>query len=552
MILSACYQVQLRGPVATSAVAITELDSGTEIHSGTSWDEEFVIDINGSETWDGYESLVRLALLGIYLPNTESLDDAAYYLVSANGGRDSDFNSDLQYDVDAGAVTGTWRAIMRGADARKRGPKVSALTEAIYQYLAPNLDNLSPADLESQLNLLARRTVDDVNEDGVVDYYDALLWSRLFDADKLLASEELLNDLSDAIAAGDSDIYGLAVNLVESGADYDGEWVYRFSRPDGNSYTCAHCHAVVEPASNGYARPGHPLGDASARVDYKNGQVSSLREAANSCLDEWMNAGTWSNANADWLKLEDWLSQHAPPETAESVDIQIAAVPAILTGGDASAGRETFNSSCAICHAQDGEGSLQAPAIGGFGYDSNYVANRVRNSGRSDSQVYDGLTGGIMPFWGANRFSDAELLNVVAFLELGEDDLEAITGDTGNNTGGSGCASDHEKVGWVAELTTRQHQVSGTATIIDNCTIEVTQFNYDGRGIVVQAYTGQGRNFNSRAAHAISENLVGTAFADATVQFSLPDDLSLDEFGALSIWCVEVGVSFGDGIFAAP
>ena len=170
MILSACYQVQLRGPVATSAVAITELDSGTEIHSGTSWDEEFVIDINGSETWDGYESLVRLALLGIYLPNTESLDDAAYYLVSANGGRDSDFNSDLQYDVDAGAVTGTWRAIMRGADARKRGPKVSALTEAIYQYLAPNLDNLSPADLESQLNLLARRTVDDVNEDGVVDY----------------------------------------------------------------------------------------------------------------------------------------------------------------------------------------------------------------------------------------------------------------------------------------------------------------------------------------------------------------------------------------------
>ncbi len=550
--LTACFQVQLRGPVAASTVSVQELKSGEQVTSGSSWDADFLIATNGQAVWDSYEPNVQLWLLGLYVPDTREWKTDGYYLVTASAGIDTDVDGNRLNDTAARAVAGNWRAIISGADAKRLGPKVSPLTEAMYQYLAPNLANLSNADLESQLNLLARRLVVDVNDDGQTDYFDALQWSRLFDADKLLADVEILNAVSDAIAAGDTDISQLAVQLVESGDGYSGEWVYRFSRPDGNSYTCAHCHAIVEPSRNGFARPGHPLGDAMARSDFKDGLVTSLLDAANSCLDEWMNAEPWSADSADWLVLESWLESHAPPSAADSVDIQIAQVPADLSGGDASDGRATFNRSCAICHAEDGRGSLQAPAIGGLGYSAEFVANRVRYSGRTNSAVYEGLTGGIMPFWGANRLSDAELLDVVAFLELGEDELEAISGDTTADNTESGCGSDHEMVGYVAELSTLQHKVSGTATIIDNCTIEVANFHYDGRGIVVQAYTGRGRHFTGRAAFAISPNLVGSAYTDATVQFSLPDDRSLDEFNAISIWCVEVGISFGDGIFGPP
>ncbi len=551
--LAACFQAQLNGPVAGSSIVLSELDSGTEISSGSSWDTEFVISALGQEKWDSYGADVQLWLLGIYAPNTDELVAENYYLLSASGGFDTDIDLDRENDVDPGTVSGTWRTIISGAHAKEPGAKVSALTEAIYQYLSPNLANLSSADLEAQLDLLAQRLVDDVNGDGSVDYFDALLWSRLFDADKLLADTAILNQFSDAITAGDTDLSELATALIDSGADHDGEWVYRFSRPDGNSFTCAHCHAIVEPAQNGFSRPGHPLGDATARLDFKDGQLSSMLDAANTCLDEWMNAQAWSESSADWLALEAWLETHAPPGTAESVDIQIVDAPTNLEDGDASAGLDTFNRSCAICHAEDGGGSLQAPAIGGLGYSAEFVANRVRSTGRSDSAVYTGLSGGIMPFWGANRLSDQELVDVVAFLALGQDDLAAITGDTtdGSSTD-SGCGNDHERVGYIAELSTLQHRVSGTATIIDNCTIEITDFTYDGRGIVVQAYTGRGYNFTGRSAHAISPNLVGTAYENATVQYTLPEGVSLDNFTSLSIWCVEVGISFGDGIFGPP
>ncbi len=552
LFLSACFQVQLRGPVAGSSITIEELSGGQQIAQGQSWDESFLVGLNGQAAWDGYGASGQLWLLGVYLPQAREWEDQRWYLMTASGGLETDSDGNQLNDSAGQAVSGSWRALISGADAKRRGAKISPLTEAIYQYLSPNLANLSDDDLSRQLDLLARRLVSDVDGDGEVDYFDALRWSRLFDADKLMADEDLLNQISDSLAAGDSDIRALAVALVDSGEAYDGEWVYRFARPDGNSYTCAHCHARVEPATNGFARPGHPLGDATGRSSYKDGQLTELIDAANSCLDEWMNAEPWDESSSDWLALEAWLDSHAPPGVAKNVDIQITTIPNDLSGGDASAGRETFNTSCAICHAQDGAGSLQAPAIGGFGYNAEYVANRVRNSGRTNSEVYEGLTGGIMPFWGANRFSDAELLNVVAFLGLGADELDAISGDTTGGASTSNCGSDHERVGWETELITRQHRVSGTARIIDNCTIEITNFNYDGRGIVVQAYTGSGNDFFGAAAGPISPDLVGTAYENATVRFTLPDNRSLDSFDAISIWCVEVGVSFGDGIFEPP
>ncbi|MFT5484823.1 MAG: hypothetical protein ACI9GW_003491, partial [Halieaceae bacterium] len=222
--------------------------------------------------------------------------------------------------------------------------------------------------------------------------------------------------------------------------------------------------------------------------------------------------------------------------------------PADLGGGIASAGRETFNESCAICHAEDGLGTNKAPPVAGFGLPAELIANRVRLSGRNSSPVYAGLSGGIMPFWGANRLSDAELVDLVAYLGDGEDDSIGGGGDGGDG-GSSGCGSDHPKVGQSTSLITRAHRVSGTVTAVDNCTLELTNFIYDGRGIVVQAYTGQDGNFFGDGVHAISANLVGPSYNDATLRFSLPTGVSLDDFNSFSIWCVAVGVSFGDGIF---
>jgi hypothetical protein len=79
-------------------------------------------------------------------------------------------------------------------------------------------------------------------------------------------------------------------------------------------------------------------------------------------------------------------------------------------------------------------------------------------SGLTESPIYDGLTGGRMPFWPADRLSDDELRDLIALIV----NAQAPDPDPSN------CASTHAKIGQLATLTTRFHGVRGTAEIIDD------------------------------------------------------------------------------------
>ena len=114
--------------------------------------------------------------------------------------------------------------------------------------------------------------------------------------------------------------------------------------------------------------------------------------------------------------------------------------------------------------------------------------------------------------------------------------------------GMSGCEKTHPKVGQVANLSTRSHGVSGKATIIDNCTLEIRNFNYDGGGLSkVFVYGGVGGNYV--AGFPIGINLRGTVFANQTLTVTLAAG-DLDKLDGISIWCSDANVNFGDGKFA--
>lgn len=109
------------------------------------------------------------------------------------------------------------------------------------------------------------------------------------------------------------------------------------------------------------------------------------------------------------------------------------------------------------------------------------------------------------------------------------------------------CAKTSSKIGQSATLQTRSHGVSGTAKIIDNCTIELSNFNYDGGGLPdVFAYGGKASNY--AAGFAVGKNLFGTRISNGSVTLTLKDG-DLDNLDGISIWCVRAGVSFGDGLF---
>jgi len=134
--------------------------------------------------------------------------------------------------------------------------------------------------------------------------------------------------------------------------------------------------------------------------------------------------------------------------------------------------------------------------------------------------------------------------------------FEGIIGNTNwitqatNSTGFYRVSADpyHAKVGQSATLSTVAHNVSGTAHIVNNRTIELRNFYYDGGGIVVQVYVSP-NTFYGTSGTAISGDLFGTAFNNATLVLDLPESVNLDDVSYISIWCVVAGVSFGDGMF---
>ncbi len=110
------------------------------------------------------------------------------------------------------------------------------------------------------------------------------------------------------------------------------------------------------------------------------------------------------------------------------------------------------------------------------------------------------------------------------------------------------CDKTHPKVGQVATLSTRSHGVSGKATVIDNCTLEIRNFSYDGLGLSrVFVYGGVGGNY--AAGFPIGPNLRGTVFANQTLTVTLAAG-DLDKLDGISIWCTDANANFGDGKFA--
>ncbi len=113
----------------------------------------------------------------------------------------------------------------------------------------------------------------------------------------------------------------------------------------------------------------------------------------------------------------------------------------------------------------------------------------------------------------------------------------------------------HPRVGAVAIFTNYFHGISGTAHIVNNRTIELRNFYYDGGGLDVVAYVSP--NWfpspypSSYSGTVISGDLrrPSPGYVNETLSFTLPEGFDLDSAVYISIWCIDIPVSFGDGMF---
>jgi|GEM_PF-1649382 len=108
----------------------------------------------------------------------------------------------------------------------------------------------------------------------------------------------------------------------------------------------------------------------------------------------------------------------------------------------------------------------------------------------------------------------------------------------------------YDRAGWTAELDGMFHNVSGVVTIVDETTLQVDNFYYDGGGLSVYFYLGATDTHASFVVGLqIGPPLLGTVFSDDSLTLTLPPGETLDDYGAIAVWCVPAQADFGSGSF---
>ena len=124
---------------------------------------------------------------------------------------------------------------------------------------------------------------------------------------------------------------------------------------------------------------------------------------------------------------------------------------------------------------------------------------------------------------------------------------------TGPGETQEGCESTHSYVGQSAPLHGYFHDISGFVSVVDDCTLELTEFSYDGAGLDVKLIAGEaGVDGNDQYVNGtvLTEGLrKSDGYDNETLSVPLPTGVSLDDFTNMSIWCVSVGENFGDATF---
>ena len=110
---------------------------------------------------------------------------------------------------------------------------------------------------------------------------------------------------------------------------------------------------------------------------------------------------------------------------------------------------------------------------------------------------------------------------------------------------------DGVEVGYVADMPEACgfcHDTSGVAVVVDERTIQIDNFTYDGADVDVYVYVGTTgvnlKDYGFRISEELKEPYNGES-----VQFTLPADVTLDDFDYVAVYCYRYDEVFAGGTF---
>ncbi len=215
-----------------------------------------------------------------------------------------------------------------------------------------------------------------------------------------------------------------------------------FFKSELNAFSCATCHQTTESLDPKRRDPGYDLSGVVARTSTWGGKVDRLEDATNACLTYFMRqpaSAPLEPTSPTSRALYDYLVSITPAGSPTDVR-PVSVVPNIapIAMGDAGNGATIYAAACTRCHgdAHTGKGSIIRPApVVLPDYTSTCIDGQAGLGAGCYQVIFPGVApglvviekirhgrffgvGGTMPFYSQEALSNAEIGDLLAFLEL--------------------------------------------------------------------------------------------------------------------------------------
>ena len=110
------------------------------------------------------------------------------------------------------------------------------------------------------------------------------------------------------------------------------------------------------------------------------------------------------------------------------------------------------------------------------------------------------------------------------------------------------CPSTHAKVGWTADIYGHSWGIDGVATIVNDCTILIEDFDYQGGGKYVDIVAAKNGVWGQ--GYILESGIHGTVYSGATLVYELNSSQSLDNIDNIGVFDSDLSIIFGEGTFA--
>jgi thiosulfate dehydrogenase len=194
------------------------------------------------------------------------------------------------------------------------------------------------------------------------------------------------------------------------------------SSAPSNPFKCSTCHETTSAPTK--QLPGYIMHDAAVRQAWWGGSVQTLLDATNQCVTQFMRGKELAADDEKGRALFVYLASLSPDASAPTLPLTVVQNIVDVPSGDATRGKQTWDESCGNCHGapHTGDGRLSDTvslvpddSIQAHGIDPKTGARPVVIEKVRHGKFFN--VGGNMPLFSVEAMSDAQLGDVLAYLE---------------------------------------------------------------------------------------------------------------------------------------